>query len=283
MSIKAMNWAWEQNLPPGSKLVLMALADNADDQGYCWPKIKTIAAKCCVSERTAQRTVKDLLDSGLLKISARFNALGGQVSNGYTLEMYPPDKLSPSPALIQAGGDSRDTPGVTQLCRGGSDTAMSPLQPPHEPKKESSHVQPCVLAQLPPEEQGEIMAIMDGLSQEKRAETKALLINALTRGKIHTTPSRWLRAVIRRRDYVPLSAQAALGISEQEYEQKLIQGGIPPEVARFITGKTISSRQAQQHLSRHPLISIPQVSINADRKRPKPPRSATAVDENVLG
>lgn len=160
---------------------------------------------------------------------------------------------------------------------------MSPLQPPHEPKKESSHVQPCVLAQLPPEEQGEIMAIMDGLSQEKRAETKALLINALTRGKIHTTPSRWLRAVIRRRDYVPLSAQAALGISEQEYEQKLIQGGIPPEVARFITGKTISSRQAQQHLSRHPLISIPQVSINADRKRPKPPRSATAVDENVLG
>lgn len=116
MSIKAMNWAWEQNLPPGSKLVLMALADNADDQGYCWPKIKTIAAKCCVSERTAQRLVKDLLDSGLLKISARFNALGGQVSNGYTLEMYPPDKLSPSPALIQEGGDSRDTPGVTQLC-----------------------------------------------------------------------------------------------------------------------------------------------------------------------
>lgn len=283
MSIKAMNWAWEQNLPPGSKLILMALADNADDQGYCWPKIKTIAAKCCVSERTAQRLVKDLLDSGLLKISARFNALGGQVSNGYTLEMYPPDKLSPSPALIQEGGDSRDTPGVTQLCRGGSDTAMSPLQPPHEPKKESSQVQPCVLSLLPPEEHGEIMAIMDGLSQETRAETKALLVDALTRGKIQTTPSRWLRAVIRRRGCAPLSAQAALGISEQEYEQKLIQGGISPEVARFITGKTISNRQAQQHLSRQTLISIPQVPINVDRKRPKPPRIATAADETVLG
>ena len=283
MSIKAMNWAWEQNLSPGSKLVLMALADNADDQGYCWPKIKTIAAKCCVSERTAQRLVKDLLDSGLLKISARFNALGGQVSNGYTLEMYPPDKLSPSPALIQEGGDSRDTPGVTQLCRGGSDTAMSPLQPPHEPKKESSPARPCVLAQLPPEEHGEIMAIMDGLPQEKRAETKALLVDALTRGKIQASPSRWLRAVIRRRGCAPLSAQAAPGISEQEFEQKLIQGGIPPEDARFITRQTITNRQAQQRLNRPTVISIPQVSINADRKRPKPTHSATAADGNVIG
>ncbi|MEL7820991.1 helix-turn-helix domain-containing protein, partial [Pseudomonas aeruginosa] len=43
MSIKAMNWAWEQPLSPVPKLVLMALADNADDHGYCWPKMKTIA------------------------------------------------------------------------------------------------------------------------------------------------------------------------------------------------------------------------------------------------
>lgn len=283
MSIKAMNWAWEQNLPPGSKLVLMALADNADDQGYCWPKIKTIAAKCCVSERTAQRTVKDLLDSGLLKISARFNALGGQVSNGYTLEMYPPDKLSPSPALTQEGGDSRDTPGVTQLCRGGSDTAMSPLQPPHEPKKESSHVQPCVLARLAPEEHEKIMTIMDSLPQEKRAETKALLVDALARGKIQASPSRWLRAVIRRRGCAPLSAHAALGMPEQEFEQKLIQGGISPEDARFITKQTMTNRQPQQRLSRPTVISIPQVSINADRKRPKPTHSATAADGNVIG
>ena len=159
---------------------------------------------------------------------------------------------------------------------------MSPLQPPHEPKKESSQVQPCVLAQLPPEEHEKIMAIMDGLSQEKRAETKALLVDALTKGKIQTTPSRWLRAVIRRRGCAPLSAQAALGISEQEYEQKLIQGGIPPEDARFITGKTITNRQAQQRLSRQTLISIPQVSIKADRKRPEPPRSANVAGENVI-
>jgi len=278
-----MNWAWEQNLPPGSKLILMALADNADDQGYCWPKIKTTAAKCGVSERTAQRTIKDLLDGGLLKVSARFNTLGGQVSNGYTLEMYPPDNLSPSPALTQEGGDSCDTPGVTQLCRGGSDTAMSPLQPPYEPKKESSQTRPCVLAQLSRDEHAKVMTIMDSLSQEKHDETKALLVDALTKGKIQTSPSRWLRAVIRRRGCAPLSTQAALDISEQEYEQKLIQGGISPKDARLITGKTITNRKAQQRLSRQTFISIPQVSIKADRKRPEHPRSTTVADEHVLG
>ena len=163
---------------------------------------------------------------------------------------------------------------------------MSPLQPPHEPKKESSHVQPCVLAQLPPEEHGEIMAIMaimDGLPQEKRAETKALLVDALTRGKIQASPSRWLRAVIRRRGCAPLSAHAALGMPEQEFEQKLIQGGISPEDARFITRQTMTNRQPQQRLNRPTVISIPQVSINADRKRPKPTHSATAADGNVIG
>lgn len=162
MSIKAMNWAWEQNLPPGSKLVLMALADSADDQGYCWPKIKTLAAKCCIADRTIRRTIKDLLDHGLLKISARFNALGGQVSNGYTLQMSPPDKLSPSPLLIPKGGDSSDTPGMTQLCQGGSDTAMSPLQPPYESKEESSPAQPKTLSQLSAEERSKTIVNRPG-------------------------------------------------------------------------------------------------------------------------
>jgi len=30
-----MNWAWHQALKPVPKLVLMALADAADDQGVC--------------------------------------------------------------------------------------------------------------------------------------------------------------------------------------------------------------------------------------------------------
>ncbi|MGB5741636.1 MAG: helix-turn-helix domain-containing protein, partial [Sedimenticolaceae bacterium] len=36
-----MNWAWRQTLTPTLKLVLMALADSADDQGVCWPSVST--------------------------------------------------------------------------------------------------------------------------------------------------------------------------------------------------------------------------------------------------
>ena len=39
-----MNWAWRQKLKPVPKLVLMALADAADDNGICWPSVATVAA-----------------------------------------------------------------------------------------------------------------------------------------------------------------------------------------------------------------------------------------------
>lgn len=35
MSIAAMNWAWQLRLKSAIKFVLMALADAADDEGYC--------------------------------------------------------------------------------------------------------------------------------------------------------------------------------------------------------------------------------------------------------
>jgi hypothetical protein len=52
MSIRAMNWAWDVLLPPTAKLVLLALADIADDAGSCWPSQNVIAAKCSVTSRT---------------------------------------------------------------------------------------------------------------------------------------------------------------------------------------------------------------------------------------
>ena len=36
-----MNWAWHQGIKPVPKLVLMVLADAADDQGVCWPSVIT--------------------------------------------------------------------------------------------------------------------------------------------------------------------------------------------------------------------------------------------------
>ena len=123
MSIKVMTWAWEQELPPLTKLVLMAIADHCDDEGYAWPGIKGIAKKCGVAHRTVQRQVEDLQDKGILKVEARQRPDGSSSSNGYTVvlngtiryegvsESHPPMSEShPGVTEVTSLGDSGDTP-----------------------------------------------------------------------------------------------------------------------------------------------------------------------------
>lgn len=47
-----MTAAWDLTCPTHTaKLVLMALADNASDEGYCWPSLTTLAVKCDLSRQ----------------------------------------------------------------------------------------------------------------------------------------------------------------------------------------------------------------------------------------
>ena len=56
MSITLMAAAWKFTgiKNPGAKLVLLAICDNASDEGMCYPSVRTLAKKCCMSERTVQ-------------------------------------------------------------------------------------------------------------------------------------------------------------------------------------------------------------------------------------
>jgi len=61
MSIKLMTAVWAmQNLTPTQKLVLLALADNASDEGICWPSLTTITAKTSLSRRAVTDALADL-------------------------------------------------------------------------------------------------------------------------------------------------------------------------------------------------------------------------------
>lgn len=66
MSIKLMTSAWEVNLPDSEKLVLLALADWANDDGACWPSMAKLATKCSKSDRTVQTAIKALVAGGHL-------------------------------------------------------------------------------------------------------------------------------------------------------------------------------------------------------------------------
>lgn len=86
MSVEAIAWAFSvQNLTSSMKLVLIALADNADQDFKCWPAVETISKKTCLSERAVHSNLVKLVDCGLLKKEQRFNK-NGQTSNMYYLQ-----------------------------------------------------------------------------------------------------------------------------------------------------------------------------------------------------
>lgn len=61
-----MTAVWPLVLPRTEKFVLLALADNANDEGVCWPSIATLCKKTCTSEREVQRAIAALDKSGQL-------------------------------------------------------------------------------------------------------------------------------------------------------------------------------------------------------------------------
>jgi hypothetical protein len=141
MSITAMNWAWKQALTPTAKLVLMSLADMADDQGVCWPSIPRLAQKCTLSSRTVQRILQELVTAALLRVEPRFRADGSRTSNRYYLTLEGGDNLSLAPVTADGGPltaltgapDTADTPRITTR------TPIEPPLPPNVARSTGAH------------------------------------------------------------------------------------------------------------------------------------------------
>ena len=65
MSIRVMSQIWSASAQQGTLLLmLLALADFANDDGVAWPSVPALARKCRVSERQARRLLRDLEAAG---------------------------------------------------------------------------------------------------------------------------------------------------------------------------------------------------------------------------
>lgn len=64
MSIRMMTRVWNMDLPDSQKIVLLALADSANDEGHCWPSMASLSRKCSKGERTIQGVIKKLVEAG---------------------------------------------------------------------------------------------------------------------------------------------------------------------------------------------------------------------------
>ena len=91
MSMQTMAWAREamMDLPTSmsatSRLLLLLLADHANEQGVCWPTVSHLADEVACTPRSVQRSIKALVEHGVLQVVPRKTEDGGQASNFYRL------------------------------------------------------------------------------------------------------------------------------------------------------------------------------------------------------
>ncbi|MDP5205558.1 helix-turn-helix domain-containing protein [Alishewanella sp. SMS9] len=100
MSIKVGN--------PTTKLILLKLADNANDDGVAWPSYQHVADQCEVSRRSAMTHVKKLQELGLITVKARKLSADVNQSNLFYLHLDLPVK---PPAFLPDGGSENSSLG----------------------------------------------------------------------------------------------------------------------------------------------------------------------------
>ena len=101
MSFEAMTWAAKRPCKNSlNKLVLLMLANYADENNRTWPSYKHLAELCECTERSVMRAVQSLQEEGALAIWPRYTPDGKQTSNLFILHVE--------------WGDKKDRVGVTK-------------------------------------------------------------------------------------------------------------------------------------------------------------------------
>lgn len=115
---------------PLRKLVLVKLADNASDQGECWPSYQHIADQCEISRSTVKLHVRALEKAGFLRREFRRKGELNQ-SNLFHLD------LAGGAVAASGGGAAENPPGAAENPGGGAAAAprtSHSFEPVNEPK-----------------------------------------------------------------------------------------------------------------------------------------------------
>jgi hypothetical protein len=130
MSIKVATQVWNGSRhKSGDLLVLLALADHADDQGKAWPGIPLLARKARVSERHTRRCLNQLVSSGEVEI------LPNRAPSGRNLYHIRLDRLSPDNLSTGTPASDDMTPVSNNTDTGDRAAAPTYIE---EPSTESS-------------------------------------------------------------------------------------------------------------------------------------------------
>ena len=152
MSVEALVWAWQQDLPLGPKATLVALADFADGDNVCWPGQVKLAFKIGAKERALRGYIRTLEELGLITISERRRVDGSRTSNLDQLGM-------PETTSTVRGSTGRTSQPAESA---GSAAGINRQISSHQPAESAGH-------ELP-EELPEELTTLVGFADAERAE-----------------------------------------------------------------------------------------------------------------
>jgi hypothetical protein len=155
-----MTQCWPlQGMSAAQKAVLISLADNANDEGVCWPAISTIVKRTCLSERAVRNAIRWLEDSKVIASHQRHGR-----STWYTV----------TPASY--------TPGTS--CPPAPDAPRTVKEPSIEPQEGAS----APVAKSPRKVSVPVQAIVDLFNETLPELPTVVLIN---KGRQATVKARW--------------------------------------------------------------------------------------------
>lgn len=114
MSNEALTAVWKHSPARGGKLlVMLALADYADEHGWSYPSVGTLAKKARLSVRAVQFAIRSLVDEGQLNIDEGGGPMG---VNRYRVVV---EGGADAAGVQILRGEARFTGGVKSATRGG--------------------------------------------------------------------------------------------------------------------------------------------------------------------
>lgn len=129
MSIRIMSAVFDsKTLKPTERLVMLALADHADDEGKCYPSIDRLKDRTGLSERAVQMNVRKLVDEGYLRVQ-----IGGGKGNA---NLY---FVSPNPAYAAPRTKCTPAPDAPQTPH-----MLRPNPAPDAPEPSGTTIEPSI-------------------------------------------------------------------------------------------------------------------------------------------
>ena len=185
MSVHALSAAFAaRGLSPSEKLVLLSLANYADEDGRCWPSQRRMAAETSLSDRTVRSVLSALEEKGLIRREERQREDGSRASDVITLTLGERAQISGGAETV-SGGVATISGGVRKQFPGGAEmvSGLTTFEPSTDPSEEPKRA--ARGARKPAKDEIEaIWAIVPRLARERssRADLATALEAAMRRG-----------------------------------------------------------------------------------------------------